>query len=128
MCVSSEIIGKSVTCETLSKKVCDLYGEGSDANKYIPDMTVTNGPCFFNGPRESVNLQCVSLASVIWNNCSEIKTNEVVTYGEEKGKICDDAASLFEWPFLCLWSAKSSNEKKSGSCGCIYYFTVNGLK
>jgi hypothetical protein len=128
MCISTEIIGKSVSCESLPKKVCDIYEEGKDPSGYIPDTTITDKPCLFNGPSDSMSLQCVSARSISWNNCSEIKMNEVVIYEEEEKKFCDDAAILLKFPFLCYWLASSERVKKSGSCGCVYYLISNGLE
>jgi hypothetical protein len=127
MCVPTEIIGKSVSCKALSKKVCDKYKEGSDPSEYIPDITIIDKPCFFNGRGDSMRLECVSMtSSVTWNNCGKIKTNEVILYEEEEKKFCDDASMIFGFSFLCLWSERFNGE--SGSCGCVYYLSENSLE
>jgi hypothetical protein len=86
-------------------------------------ISVTDAPCFFNGPPDSVFLLCASLSSVGGDNCAVIDTNDLVGEGNER--YCDNASSVFGLSYSCVWI--ESYDGRWGSCGGIYYLSNNSM-
>jgi hypothetical protein len=118
MCIPSE--SNDILCELLSKPLCDRY---RDTNLYISGISVTDAPCFFNGPPDSVFLLCTSLSSVDGNSCTVIETNDLVGEGDER--YCDNTSSVFGFSFECVWT--EGHDEGWGSCGSVYYMSNNGM-
>jgi hypothetical protein len=113
---------ESITCEILSKALCDMY---SDESTYINGIIVVNAPCFFNGASDSLDTLCIPRSSFGSNDCTNIETNGRMMHGEIERKSCDDADIIFGWELKCGWVSNYM----SGSSSCIvgYFLTQNGL-
>jgi hypothetical protein len=124
-CVPLSILNVDITCEKLSKPLCDRYHEDDPLMDVISGVTVTDMPCFFNGRSDSVDMLCASVDSIGGgDSCAVIETNDVVTSGG-KERYCDNAPSIFGFPFDCVW--KNDYYGEWGLCGNIYYLTNNGM-
>jgi hypothetical protein len=118
MCIPSG--SNDISCEFLSKPLCDRY---SDSSLYISEISVTDAPCFFNGPADSVFMLCASLLSVGGDNCSVIETNDLAGEGNER--YCDNASSVFGFSYDCMWI--ESHDGRRRSCQSVYYLSNNGV-
>jgi hypothetical protein len=117
MCIPSQTT--LISCEILSKSLCDMY---SHTSTYIPGVSVSDAPCFFNGPSDSLDTLCVSQSSLLWNDCTGIRTNGIVLYEGVERKSCDEAHILFNWIFSCIWiTSESVYWDEDGFCQYIYY-------
>jgi hypothetical protein len=108
----------SITCEILSKQLCDMYNDDSDTE-------VTNGPCFFNGPDDSKEMLCVTKSTFSLKSCVDIKTNSKVLFNKNIRESCNEAHVLLGWSFTCAWGTRYIDDVKF--CATIYYLTGNGL-
>jgi hypothetical protein len=90
---------------------------------YISGISVTDAPCFFNGPPNSVFPLCVSQSSVSGDSCVIIKTNDLTKKGDER--YCDNATSVFGLSYDCQWT--EGHDGGWGSCGSIYYLSSGGM-
>jgi hypothetical protein len=86
-------------------------------------ISVTNAPCFFNGPPDSVFLLCASLSSVGGDGCTIIETNDLAGQGDER--YCDNASSVFGVSHDCQWI--KSHDGGQESCQNVYYLSKNGV-
>jgi hypothetical protein len=86
-------------------------------------ISVTDAPCFFNGPPDSVFMLCASLLSIGGDSCTAIGTNDLVGEGDER--YCDNASSVFGLLYKCVWT--EDHDGVWGSCGSIYYLSNTGL-
>jgi hypothetical protein len=125
VCTSSEVeVGGdnvNVGCWVLSKSICDKYLEGMT---YIAGINVVDAPCFFNGRDDGSGYYCVTKSSLM--DCGYMKTNSMIIDGEgNEMESCNDAGTLFEWPFMCSW-LWNHNEKED-FCTTVYFLTENGL-
>jgi hypothetical protein len=121
VCVPSGM--QAFLCEILSKPLCDRYISESS---YISGFTITGAPCLFIGPGDSVDTLCVSQSWLALQNCTVIKSNEVLAYDEDERKSCVDAHLILEWPFTCTW-VEPSDGSDYGSCYTVYYMNGSGL-
>jgi hypothetical protein len=121
VCVSAEVFNKeNVGCQALSKPLCDMHQRDFSL---IGGISVTDAPCFFNGPPDSVFLLCASLSSVGGDSCAVIDTNDLVGKGDER--YCDDASSVFGFSYDCRWTEGYDGARES--CKSIYYLSNNGM-
>jgi hypothetical protein len=118
MCILSGL--NDISCEYLSKPLCDRY---RDSSLYISGISVIDAPCMFNGPPDSVFLLCASVSSIGVDNCAVIKTNDLVGTGNER--YCDNASSVFGFSYNCQWT--EGHHGGWGSCGSVYYMSNNGM-
>jgi hypothetical protein len=116
ICISSDIINKNTKCEMLSNILCNKHLEESS---YVNYFTVTDSPCFFTG------LLCVS-QSLMNNNCTDIKTNEIIIYNDMERESCNEAnILLLNFSISCAWTMRYGGD--DGYCNFICYFTTNGI-
>jgi hypothetical protein len=91
VCVSSDVESGYITCELLSKPLCDKY---FNENTYITGIIITNAPCFYNGPGDASDFFCVSRTSIA--SCSNIQTNGMVLYNGKDRESCNEANEFFD--------------------------------
>jgi hypothetical protein len=63
---------------------------------------------------------------LIEGNCANIETNLIIT--DSKGKeirLCNDAPTLFEWSFPCLWLLNDGEDKHF--CTTVHFLTDSFL-
>jgi hypothetical protein len=117
-------IRNNLTCEMLLKHQCELYVDVNNTN------IINNGPCFFNGYSDDNNNfsdlkfdNCIKKSIIESENCSRIKTNNIIKYRGELRESCKEAHIIFGWRFRCGWV--NGYRENTGSCGYIYYLSVN---
>jgi hypothetical protein len=98
MCVPSDVRSGYITCELLSKTLCDKY---FDEYTCITGIVITNAPCFYNGPSDTSDTFCVSKTSI--TSCSNIETNGMVLYNGKERESCNEANELVDSSFMCAW-------------------------
>jgi hypothetical protein len=98
MCVPLDVESEYITCELLSKTLCDKY---FDDSTYITGIVITNAPCFYNGPSDTSDTFCVSKSPI--TSCSNIETNGKVLYNEKERESCNEANELLGSFFICGW-------------------------
>jgi hypothetical protein len=66
------------------------------------------------------------MESIKENSCSDIHTNADIIFNNNEEKFyCDDASSIFEFEFECVWQNHSFS---SGSgCGKIVHLLSEGM-
>jgi hypothetical protein len=119
--VSTEVFNEeNVACQVLSKPLCDMYQRGFSL---MQGISVTDAPCFFNGPPDSVFLLCANQSSISGDSCAVIETNDLT--GEGDKRYCDNASSVFNFSYDCQWT--EGHDGRWGSCESIYYLWNNGM-
>jgi hypothetical protein len=105
-------------CENLPKRLCDLFVNGSSmlVNGII---SVSDSPCFYNGPSDGLAPLCISQSLVSKDDCSFIRTNDEYWYDGEKKQLCDDNDVLHG--FTCAWGSRS--DRKPIDCSRSIFYT-----
>jgi hypothetical protein len=98
VCIPSNMGSENITCELLSKPLCDKY---FDESTYITGIVISNAPCFYNGPSDTSNTFCVSKTPI--TSCSNIQTNGIVLYNGKERESCNEANELLNSSLMCAW-------------------------
>lgn len=124
VCISNEDYINTITCEMLSKSVCDRY---IDSNTYINGIIVDNAPCFFNND-DTLGLFCISQSLLKSNNnCSLIKTNKIIIHDNIEKETCNNGQEIFGLDVTCEWFSFSRlYGDDSGICSSVYFLS-NGI-